>query len=215
MDKPKRTPVSREVKLVRKKWTQSDHQIVMGVDPGFSALGVVILERTNLGAKPKLIHAKVIETKKPKKKARTNLRVTNDDERRYREIWAKLDETYGEFDPYAVGVEGFRVYQGSGAKTMAVYGGVLFWAYTRNMYPAVFLPSDLKKRFAGKQSASKFAVEEEMYPLIDGFKATILGRDAKGKSLFPKTKREHIADAAGHAFLMLEEIDRTRQMLGL
>ena len=152
----------------------------------------------------------MVKTVKPKKKDRTNLRVTNDDSRRYKEFWAVLHSLGSKYQPYAVGVEAYRMMPGgsaAAAKTMGVYVGIQFWGWTRGMYVAPFLPNDLKKRFCGKQSASKFAVEQAICQEIYGL-AELLSSIAKGQ-------REHVADASGHAVLMLEDVDRLRQMLGV
>jgi len=92
-------------------------------------------------------------------------------------------------------------------KTAVVYGGILYFAYSRHMFVAPFLPLDLKRRFAGKKGASKIEVAEGLYPLVSGLEDMI--------SALPKSKREHAVDAAGHAFLVFEEIDKTRELLGI
>lgn len=142
-----------------------------------------------------------------------------DDLRRYTEAWSGMENIYKQYVPHALGVEvyqpgflkkstGQRIGGSAGAvKSMAVYGGLIFWALTHGMFVAPFLPADLKKRFCGKQSASKLEVISEMCQLVVGLEELL--------ALIPKSKREHCADAAGHAYLVLEEIDRVRVMLGL
>ena len=163
--------------------------------------------------------ATVIRTEKAKKKSRGSLRVSDDDLRRYREHWDGVCQIFNEHQPHALGVEvfqpGFRgkkagkqIGGSAGAvKTMAVYGGLIFWALTMSMFVAPFLPGDLKRRFCGKLAASKQDVISEMCQLVANLEDVLAG--------VPKTQREHVADAAGHAFLVLEEIDKTREMLGL
>jgi len=151
-----------------------------------------------------------METKPGKKKGSNTLRVTIDDQRRYKEIYTTIDLLCRDFAPFAVGVEAYLIGQqaaSSAWKTAVVYGGVLYYAYSQNMFVAPFLPLDLKRRFVGRQSASKLDVAEGLYPLVDGLENMI--------SVLPKTKREHAVDAAGHAFLVFEEIDKTRELLGI
>lgn len=217
MNKPLRTPIrepipqTKTVKLKKMKWVEPQQKhLVMGVDPGLGTLGVVVLEQLSPDLQPKVLLAKVIQTKKADKKLRSNLRVTNDDQRRYKEIWSKLSDIATEYDVYGVGLEAYRVFEGRGGnawKTAVVYGGIIFWAHTRNLYIAPFLPTDLKKRFCDKKSASKKEVENRLCFLIEGL-------EDKLKKI-PKTKREHVADAAGHAFLILEEVAEHRKMLGI
>lgn len=200
-----RTPIE------RKLWARPDTgKVVMGVDPGFGTGGIVLLEKFHPDFQPKVLHGEIIETSKAAKKERTNLRVTTDDQRRYREIWAKLSEISGTYHPYAVGLEAYRVFEGRGGnawKTAVVYGGIIFWAHTANLYVTPFLPTDLKKRFCGKLSASKEEVEETLCKLIQGLRELL---DSN-----PKGKREHLADAAGHAYLVMEEVAQHRKLLGL
>ena len=131
-----------------------------------------------------------------------------------------LETASRQFDPQILGIEvfqpGFRSRSKKGgvaggtagaAKTLAVYGGAVFWALTHRLFVAPFLPSDLKRRFCGRQSASKQDVLSGLCQLVDGLEDALSG--------VTKSKREHVADAAGHAYLALEEIDRMRVVLGL
>ena len=204
MPNPVRIPIK------TKRWVNPDKHVVMGVDPGFGTLGVVVLEKASPEIQPKVLVAKIIETKKADKKLRTNLRVTTDDQRRYKEVWGALCDLYDEYKPYAVGLEAYRVFEGRGGnawKTAVVFGGIIFWAHTLKLYVAPFLPTDLKKFFCNKTSASKKEVEEKLCFLVQGLKEALED--------IPKTKREHVADAAGHAYLILEEVEQHRKMLGI
>lgn len=204
----------------KKRWVTEERLVVAGADPGFASSGVVILERLAPDMMPTAMAAQVIRTEKAKKKVRGSLRVADDDARRYREIWAGLDGLYDEFQPHALGVEvfqpGFKSKSKKGGqaggtagavKSMAVYGGTIFWALSRGMFMAPFLPADVKRRFCGKLSASKQDVISEMCQLVANLEEVLAG--------VIKSQREHVADAAGHAFLVLEEIDKTKKMLGL
>ena len=185
-------------------------QIVMGIDPGFAKLGVVVLEKSASAKKPRVVLASCIQIEKTPKKLLTNLRATTDDQRRYKEIWKALDGIKEKYSPYAVGVEAYTVFQARGGnawKTGVVFGGIIFWAYCSGLFVAPFLPMDLKKRFCNKKSASKEAVEKSLYKLVDGLEEAV--------NKIPKTKREHVADAAGHALLVMEEVEEHRKMLGI
>jgi Holliday junction resolvasome RuvABC endonuclease subunit len=212
-------PETKQIKLPKKEWATETRLVVMGADPGFASSGIVVLERPAPGMMPKALAARVIKTKKADKKIRTTMRVSADDVRRYREMWGGVHGVYSEFRPHALGVEvfqpGFKAKKGgkqiggsAGAvKTMAVYGGLIFWGLTMNMFVAPFLPGDLKRRFCGKLSASKADMVSEMCQIVTGMEELLAG--------IPKGQREHVGDAAGHAFLVLEEIDKMRNMLGL
>lgn len=182
----------------------------MGIDPGFGTSGIVVLEQVDKNIQPKVLLATTVQTKKADKKLRMNLRATNDDQRRYKEIWEKLDEIADKYEISAVGIEAYRVFSGQGGnawKTAVVYGGILFWCFTRGVYVVPFLPSDLKKRFCDKKNASKKEVEDRISFLVQGMHEAL--------QTIPKTKREHVADAAGHAILALEEVEEYRNIIGL
>lgn len=201
--------------------------VVVGIDPGFTALGIVILRRTPGGIH--LVHGEVVRTLKAAQKERSHLRVTNDDVRRYQDLFRRVQALLVAHRPHGMGVEAYRVAPrfgrklgpggeapqdggggggaGAGAKTMAVYGGIVALGTAMGMYVAPWLPNDLKKRFTGKQSSSKDEVWGAACTVVAGLQ-DLLGRTAKGF-------REHLGDAAGHAVLTFEEIDRVRNMLGL
>ena len=186
--------------------TNSKKQVVMGIDPGFASMGIAILEREN--SKIRIVSGGVFHTKKAEKKSRNNLRVTNDDVHRQIDVCNIVNEIYKQHHPFAVGVEGYRVYaSGSGAKTMASYGGVIWWAATVGIHVAPFLPDDLRRRFCpGIKKSTKEDVERGVCKVVEG--ATMfLGR-------LNKTEHEHLADAIGHAVLILEDLSELRRMIG-
>lgn len=215
------TPTSdRPVELAR--------DIVAGIDPGFTSLGIVLVERTQPHGVLEVVHGEIVSTKKAEKKERSNLRATNDDVRRYQEVFRRVHALLVAYRPTGMGVEAYRVAPrfgrrqsggepgaevqdsggaGAGAKTMVVYGGIVALGTALSMYVAPWLPNDLKKVFTGRQSSSKEEVWEALAARLPGL------RDLLDKS--PKSAREHLGDAAGHALLTFAELDRLRHLLGL
>jgi Holliday junction resolvasome RuvABC endonuclease subunit len=181
--------------------------VVMGIDPGFASMGVAVIGRSNAGARIQLLHLGTVSTAKATKKARVNLRATNDDQRRYDEIYDAIEALRQRYRPTAVGVEAYHPYveAATGWKTAVVYGGIIFWARASNIYCAPYIPQDLKRRFCGNQSGSKLAVASVVMQLIVGAPEAYLATN--------KTQREHVGDALGHAVLVLEEIDRVRKIV--
>jgi len=181
--------------------------VVMGVDPGFASLGVVVIGRPGPKEPLQLLYMETVSTEKAKKKERLNLRATNDDQRRYDEIYESLEKIRQCFRPTAVGVEAYHPHKvaASGWKTAVVYGGIIFWAKCKDLYCAPYLPQDLKRRFCGNQSGSKVEVASAASSLVLGASVAYLAT-AKGN-------REHVGDALGHAILVLEEVDRVRKIV--
>lgn len=204
----KRYPVPRE----SQDWAANRaRMVVLGVDPGFAKGGVAVIERPSPQAKYRALNLTVLRTQKEKKKARNNLRVNVDDLRRNKELFMTFENLRQAFNPYAVGVEVYTtkgpIGGGQASKTMGTYMGIVWWAWARALFVAPFLPSDLKKRFCGKKDASKEDVERALYDEITDLRTLI--------QKVPKTMREHVADGAGHAVLVFEEVERTKKMLGL
>jgi Holliday junction resolvasome RuvABC endonuclease subunit len=181
----------------------------MGIDPGFASLGMAVLERTPQG-KVRLLAVRVLETKKGSKKAMRDLRVAADDQRRLREFWEGLQRYLTEFSPKAMGVESYAPWPGqmggnawkvAFAYQMAVCAG---WAH--GLLPMTFRPDDLKRRLLGKNSGTKGDVEKALASQVEGFTEAL--------EAISKTKREHAADAVGHAYLAMEEVEKMRAMYG-
>ena len=189
-------------------WTKSE-KIVMGVDPGFASTGVAVIRVVADAAE--IVHAEVIKTEKADKKERRHIRVTNDDARRYNETFSRLVKIVSQFEVSAVGVEAYTIGQApvtsASIKTITVYGGLLGLGAALDLFVAPLLPGDLKRRFCGKQSGSKVAVGDGVAGEVKGFQDLRMS--------FPKTKREHICDAAGLAILAYEEVKKVMIILGI
>ncbi len=108
--------------------------------------------------------------------------------------------------PFA-GVQGGRINQNAAGKTMAVMGQVIAFSQMLGLHIQVFRPADLKRRFCNDKSASKLEVRQALYKQVVNLKELI---EAK-----PKGEHEHLGDAAGHAVLVLEELDSLRQAMGI
>ena len=196
----KRTPVLMKLQSVI---------TVMGVDAGLASTGVSIVTKVG-NNRPQVLHTELIQTKQADKKQRNMLRGAVDDQRRYREIYTTLENISRVFSIQAVGLEAYHVYgarAGNAWKTVAVFGGVIFWGFMKGMYVGVFTPADLKHTFCSKASASKMEVQKALPVFIDGFDIRI--RE------YAKGKQEHITDATGHAYLILQEVVNNRILLGL
>jgi len=143
---------------------------------------------------------------------KTKTRVTADDARRCQLYTEELHSYVRLYQPSVIGVEAYILNSfqkrgetgaafnvgNAGNKTMLMYGATLAYGVTQGIQTHVFIPSDLKRRFAQGKSTSKGSVQKgvcaEVCELEDLIKATT--KSAKTQS--------HLADAAGHAILALE-----------
>jgi Holliday junction resolvasome RuvABC endonuclease subunit len=109
----------------------------------------------------------------------------------------------------AVGVESYVPYRaaGSGWKAALAYQLVCCLAWDWGVAAMPFTPGDLKRAFAGRLKATKGDVIEAMGQKLVSFAAQLEG--------IAKGHHEHVADAAGHAYLALEEVYKVRGMLGM
>jgi len=186
--------------------------VVLGIDPGFAKIGCAVVSGERMG-KYQVEHGGIITTEKMAKKKRCGLRVTNEDVFRHRKIWTALDAVRREYDVYAVGTEAYVVDgrggrgKNSAAKTLGVYGGILWWSFCCGFHAAPFIPQDLKRRFCGKQSGTKEEVIRALSRIVDGF-------DEKRMKIC-ESDQEHFADAVGVAILMLEDVFEMRKQLGV
>ena len=181
----------------------------LGCDPGMAFFGIAILEKE--GKNPvRLVSVKVLATKKADKKVMRDLRIAADDQRRLREFWDHLSREIETREPNGMGVESYALFPGqlggNSWKVSFAFQMAVCCGWSHGILPMVFRPDDLKRRLLGKNAGTKGAVEERLCAEVTGL------RDAL--DALPKTKREHAADAAGHALLAIEESARMRAMFG-
>jgi len=224
MQNPTRNPVpesqtpSGQIVLKRRTWVESPELCVMGVDPGLGMTGVAVLKQFR-GHKPVVVYLGVVATEKEPKKSRRNLRVTTDDKRRFTEIWGKMSEVANAHAPQALAVEVYSPWQGaykgkeggggfkSAWKTATVYGLCLGFGFARGLLVFPFLPMDIKRGIVGAKGASKEDVFRELLGKVEGLGPCLAS--------IPKSKQEHVTDAAAHAYLGLCEMHIMREELGV
>ena len=196
----------------RVKAEESGRLVVLGVDPGFAKIGFAVVSGTRRGDYW-VEQGGIITTEKLAKKKRCGLRVTNEDVMRHKKIWAALEEVRREHDVYAVGTEAYVVDgrggrgKNSAAKTLGVYGGILWWSFCGGFHVAPFIPQDLKRRFCGSQSGTKEQVIKSIAKLVKRFDEERIKICA--------SDQEHFSDAVGVAVLMLEDVFEMRKQLGV
>ena len=175
--------------------------VVMGVDPGFASMGVAILEVPEPDSPVCARMVRVVETKKASKETLRQIRVASDDQRRLFEFWGALQDIVIRYRPLVLGVEQWRPFPGQmGGNAWKVGSAVqvvhcLSWQHGLPSFP--FIPNDLKRRFLGQKSGDKNQVGYAVLQHILGL-APLL-------STISPSKHEHVYDAAGLAYLALEE----------
>lgn len=203
-------PPTRQPQPEKPSSPQSSRLTVLGVDPGLASLGLAVLRRDpSLRSMPEALLLESLGTKKGSKKLLRNIRVADDDERRYREIWERVGEVIQDYGVTVVAMENYVPYAqvGSGAwKTCRVCGLIHGLTLSRKLTFLSFLPQDLKRRIAGKLSASKEEVEAALHGKVWNFQNRM--------QTVRKDDHEHLADATGHAYLAFAEMDQLRQLMG-
>lgn len=186
----------------------------MGIDPGFAKTGIAVVEVGD--DEPRLLHLRIVETKKATKKKLNNRRVSHDDQDRLQQIWDAMIATALEWEPAILAYEVYAPRPGklSAWKTALVTGMIqgMANAMEKPLYP--FIPQDLKREFTGftgkkgeKVDTSKKEVQAALGLALTGWSDMI--------QAIPESKREHVADAAGHAYLGIQEALNLRAMAGL
>jgi len=95
---------------------------------------------------------------------------------------------------------------GNAWKVANVAQSIVCLGWTNGYRPMLFRADDLKRYFLGRNKGTKDDVEKALYEHVEGL--------SKAIERFPETKREHVADAVGHAVLALNELEEMRRMAG-
>ena len=187
---------------------------VVGIDPGFAKVGIGVIGRevgrteSGTGGRIVCLDTKLLTTKKGTGKRVRDFRVSDDDLRRMTEIYQAIAGIVAQHNPSAIAYEVYSAYSGQGGnawKVARVEGIIVSVGLRYRVVTFPFVPQDLKRNIAGKLSASKKDVEKQVCLSVDGAKEAI---DA-----LAKTNREHVADALGHAYLGLLEVDALQSVL--
>lgn len=199
-----------EIRLQKKRWVTNDAPIILGLDPGFAATGYCLLQR--IGGHVVPLTVGVIETTKTPKKQMRDMRVTADDYRRIKEIYYALQKLMQDFKPVAIAYEVYQPFAGpqmrTGAwKTARVEGLLVGIGLQHEAMVLPYLTIDLKNGIAVARSATKAQVERAIVDLVPELRPKF--------EAVAKTKREHVADAAGYAYLAVEELQTMAKALGV
>jgi Holliday junction resolvasome RuvABC endonuclease subunit len=181
----------------------------LGIDPGFACGGAVVLRQDAYGEPIRFVGGALLETKKAGKKERRSLRVTDDDARRVREIFRTADALRRQHDVNVIGVESYMPYgrNASGWKAGGVYYGFIMLGGAWRIPVLPFVPQDLKRAFHDDHDVSKEAIGRTLAAKVEGLGVFI--------EKHAKSKREHLTDAAGHAYLAVVEAYNLRQIIGV
>lgn len=180
---------------------------VVGIDPGFAKVGIGVVAREVAG-RIVCLDAKLLVTKKGVGKRIRDFRVSDDDLRRLSEIYGGILAMIEHHQPAALAYEVYSPYgkQGGNAwKVGRIEGVIASLGLATEVMTFPFVPQDLKRRVAGKLSASKIDVAEQIGVKVVGAKEAI--------DSYAKSNREHIADAIGIAYLGLLEVESLRSVL--
>ena len=197
----------------RKSPSDLPNQItVVGIDPGFAkrGIGVIRKETSKMRTESRVVclETKLLVTKKGTGKRVRDFRVSDDDLRRMTEIYQAIAGIVAQHNPMAIAYEVYSAYSGQGGNAWEVAraeGIIVSVALESRVVTFPFVPQDLKRRIAGKLSASKKDVEKQVRSSVVGAGEAI--------DVLAKTNREHVADALGLAYLGLLEVEALRSVL--
>lgn len=180
---------------------------VMGLDPGFSAFGVAVLELGADWTKPIFMHT--IRTKPTNK--RQKLLATEDNFDRLQFVAEELGKIVLAYELVAIGAESmsFPRNSSSSAKVGMTWGVIAAISLQRNLPVFQCSPQHLKGKLTGSKQASKDDVSNalrKMYPNVD-FEDLL-------KKL-PMGAHEHAWDALASVVVCLdaEPVKMVRRML--
>lgn len=193
--------------------------ISVGYDPGIANFGWAVLYAWRQNEDPGAWHAKIINygcviTKPPDRKQRALIRITSDDQRRLDLIICELREVNKFADANAKAMRAEKIVlglewphmAGRRGSTALTLGAAYVLARSLSSLVIPWSGQDVKEQTCGKKKASK----EEIQETIEGiFKISFANKvnDVTG-NVYPKEKREHMADAIAMARMNLREYDR-------
>lgn len=142
--------------------------IVLGLDPGFAALGLAAVDLTP-GAE-RVERAWVVRTEKAARKV--EVRASDDNVRRARQLAAELERAVVEWGPVALAAEAQSWPRNAGASAkVGIAWGVVAALAERHGLPLVQAsPQDVKRAVAGAKTASKgevAAAVEARFPEVE------------------------------------------------
>jgi len=188
---------------IERKTGRNDFVEVVGIDPGFSALGYAALKITS--SEMYVDRAGVITTKPSERKRK--VRKSDDNVRRILELAAEIERAAFSHNVVAVCSESMSWPRSSSAcaKLGMAWGIVGTYAHQHRLPVLQVTPMELKRAACnGNGKASKDEVIAAMVALF-------------GDSWLPraKTRREHVADAIGAVWACMDstEIKMARKMI--
>lgn len=182
-------------------------KLVLGVDPGFAAMGWCRFILGKTSESDKVLQLGVIRTQKSNKKA--NVLASNDNHRRIAEIFKLLFPLTAEISMMTAESQSWPRNSSSSAKVGMAWGVISSLTTLLDIPLLQMSPQELKKSVCGNKSASK---EEIAEALIERYGIVI--RDVLLKDV-PPGQREHAYDALGSIVATLdgEEVKLARRMM--
>lgn len=164
-------------------------------------MGVAVIDFDVEARKVTVVDAFTVSTKKLASKS---ARITDDDTHRMNTLWLAINQAVVDHRPDCIGVETYTVFKagqgghgkGAGWKAALCYGMACAVAFAHKLPLFAFRPSDLKRTICGNVNASKGDIESALCQKFSDL-PEFLGR-------IPPAKREHAADAVGHALMALD-----------
>lgn len=184
--------------------------LVLGIDPGFAAFGYAVAEVVTTGHGIRVLELDVIRT--AKSTAKRNVRTTDDNVRRAREIALHINAVLDGYAPpfIAVCAEAMSFPRSSSvAAKVALAWGVVAGICEARLLPLLqCTPQELKQAVCGRKTASKEDVE---LALKERYGADVIDDHVVGLGKL----REHPIDALGaiHACLNTNEIRMARRFV--
>jgi crossover junction endodeoxyribonuclease RuvC len=133
--------------------------IVLGIDPGFSNIGIAVVDTITMSPKKLLLFT----TEKSSKKS--NVLATGDNFRRSKEIYVGIKQQIVEWSPKVLALESMSFPRNASvAAKMAYAWGVVAAIASETGIPVVQVtPQGLKKHLTDKNNASKEEIQEALF----------------------------------------------------
>ena len=178
---------------MKTKTARSKSVFVLGIDPGFASIGCAVFQLTTETEVPVLLE--VVRTSKSS--AKRNVRASDDNLDRAREIAAEFQRIIAAYDIRLICAETMSFPRNaSAAAKMAICWGVIAALAHQHGIPVVQAsPQEVKKALCGKKDASKEEVQEAVRSRYSALRSEDNDTPAALRGI-PRSLWEHPFDAA-------------------
>lgn len=208
--------------------SKTDSVRILGLDSGLANIGLAVLQFST-SELPRVLGVRLVTTERQAKstkrkkttkkkrkvrKARSNIKIIDDDHRRFELVYRGVEAFVNEWGIQAIGIESYapnplqRGMSNSAWKTATSYGVGLAVGFAHRLPIFPFWPQDLRRTLLGRQGATKDEIAQEVLRRLahQPELADLIAEEAAA------SYREHLFDGIGHGILAALKMNEYRKL---